>query len=101
MRQYIFLDDVRNSKEVYVGTDWVTVRTPAEFRNYFDTHKPTDFIVSFDYDLGEGENGYDLLRWLLENYNPTDVRFHSTDWETVKSMRAYWKNWRQINEEAS
>ena len=97
MRSFIFLDDTRNPDDIYVGTDWTVVRTAEEFKDYFNTVRPSDFIVSFDHDLGNGESGYDLLKWLLKNHRPTDVRFHSANWEAAKNMRAYWKSWKKVH----
>ena len=69
----LFLDDERYPDEVfwispkhYKGMDFSIVRTALDFKyavqqDYFD-------VMSFDNDLGEEIEGYDLLNWYINKY---------------------------------
>lgn len=49
-------------------------RTVEEFKQYF-ANNPSCFVVFWDHDLGQGENGADAAKWFAEKYQMTN-RFH-------------------------
>lgn len=60
----MFLDDERDPPND--GEPWVTVRTVPEARSYIEAHGTPEF-VSFDHDLGKGEeDGIKLASHLID-----------------------------------
>lgn len=59
-------------------SDLKVVKTVQEFRDYIDSKPLIDFIF-FDHDLGEGENGLDAARFLIEKFGST------TNWGLIHS----------------
>lgn len=72
---YIFIDDERNTAAQLIPTIIVrdygsAIQTIAHFAPVAQT-----LYIDFDHDLGEGKNGYDVAKWLLEN-EIRNVRYH-------------------------
>ncbi len=59
----LFLDDERFPAND--GHDWIIVRSFDEAISHVSKHGLPNH-VSFDHDLGEGKNGYDFVKWLVE-----------------------------------
>lgn len=62
MGLWIYLDDIRDPPDI----NWTVCRTVKEAKKLFIQNE-VDFI-SFDHDLGEGESGYDLAKWMVKNF---------------------------------
>ncbi len=120
----LFLDDLRNPKEVTwidypTNVQWDVVRTPSEFIKNIDETKYD--VISFDHDLAAFEKhedgdvvettGYDLLKLLVgkiqdecENGQRLNTEFalrlpclyfHSQNPTGIKNMSQYWYNFRK------
>ena len=70
----LFLDDERYPDEVfwitykhYHGMDFTIVRTSLDFRFAIEQKEYFD-VISFDNDLGEETEGYDLMNWYINQY---------------------------------
>lgn len=59
---WLLVDDVRDS----MGCDIVARNAEAAKELIFCLRGKLDCII-FDHDLGEGENGFNVLKWALEN----------------------------------
>jgi hypothetical protein len=70
MSYKLFLDDERFPPED--GELWIIVRNYAEFLRCITIYGLPSFI-SFDHDLGEGKDGYDCAKWLVEICMDCDV----------------------------
>lgn len=75
----LFIDDERDPVP---GIDTVIVRSFEEAVEVMYGMGCPDFI-SFDHDLGEGKNGYDIAKWMIEtdldeegNFIPYDFKFY-------------------------
>lgn len=97
----LFLDDERVPGDItwmkLSNTLWSIVRTASEFKRYISTHSLPDYI-SLDHDLGEGETGYDCIKFLVEYLldHPSKeiplLTFHSMNPIGVDAMKQYWQN---------
>lgn len=69
---YIFLDDLREIKEVYYDNTevkFIILRSFDDFKEYIDNLKSKNTIpkyISFDHDLGIGKTGFDCAKYLIE-----------------------------------
>lgn len=70
MSYKLFLDDERFPPED--GELWIVVRNYAEFLKCIANYGLPTFI-SFDHDLGDGKDGYDCAKWLVEICMDCDV----------------------------
>ena len=75
----LFIDDERDPVP---GIDTVIVRSFEEAVEVMCDMGCPDFI-SFDHDLGEGKNGYDIAKWMIEtdldeegNFIPYKFKFY-------------------------
>ena len=72
MKKLLFLDDIRTPHCIcdeyweFKPEDFIIVRTYKQFVKYIKENGVPDFI-SFDHDLGDGKNGFDCAKWLV-NY---------------------------------
>ena len=95
----IFLDDLRESPD----QSWTVVRTPADFKQVIAaaaSQNSSIGAISFDNDLAQEEEGYDLLKWLAENYpeylmGETAVSVHSANPEARRNIEGYVKSCRE------
>lgn len=86
----LFLDDVRTVRhvydftlnEIYLDTDWVTVRTYDDFCEYIKNN-PIPEVVSFDHDLSEEHYEH------LENPIPYNEYMEKTGYDCAKFLINY------------
>ena len=79
MKNYLFLDDIRNPLDAIAFTtgrginpeiykeEWIIVRDYLQFINWI-TQNGLPELISFDHDLGESDErtGMDCAKWLVE-----------------------------------
>ena len=89
----LFLDDIRDPLKLYPDQEWVIARTYQEFIDIIiDKGVPDE--VSFDNDLGEEMEGYDALKWMVNNDIRTRVyRVHTDNSVNSENISIYAKNW--------
>ena len=89
----LFLDDIRDPLKLYPDQEWVIARTYQEFIDIInDKGVPTE--VSLDNDLGIVEEGYDCLKWMVNNDIRTRVyRIHTDNVVNSSNMSHLSKNW--------
>lgn len=68
----LFLDDEREP----VGDGWTIARDADSARNLILSNGIPRFI-SFDHDLGDGDNGSQFVSWLVDHMLDNAVRFPS------------------------
>ena len=100
-RLFIYLDDIR---EAPPGYDKV-LRDYNSFVEYIKSIKSSVGLshISFDHDLGEGKNGYDcakfLVNWCIEmGYDVPTYSIHSANpvgRENIKSVFESYKKWKK------
>ena len=78
----VFLDDVREPRDVGLSDDWVIVRTVRTMCEFLKSGNIVE--VSLDHDLGENqENGYYLVCWmelcLPRDKWPKIIRLHTAN----------------------
>ena len=91
-RFYIYLDDLREKPGYYDRQ----FRDYDSFVNYIMTigYTVANCHISFDHDLGEGKNGYDCAKWLVNwcmehGYGVPTYTIHSANpvgSENIKSV---------------
>lgn len=84
----IWLDDVRPIPEEF--TDHV--RNLKEFQELLASNSEVIEIMSFDHDLGEEEDGYQIIKWLAEYHLdrwPEKTFVHSANPPGASNIRAY------------
>ena len=91
MSYKLFLDDERFPVED--GELWIVVRSYKELLKCIITYGMPTFI-SFDHDLGEGKDGYDCAKWLVNICMDCDVDIpdfyvHSQNPIGVASINGY------------
>lgn len=98
----LFVDDERDP----VGEEWVVVRSSTEAKNTILSLGFPSFI-SFDHDLGDGENGYDLVKWICEYDMDHDVissdfsfYVHSQNPVGKRNIEAYLDSYMKTTKEA-
>ncbi len=76
----MFIDDIRNPPEG--KKHFVIVRNAEDARKLMIDIGCPD-MISFDHDLGDGETGYDVAKWMVENdlnsggkFIPWNFKFH-------------------------
>lgn len=100
----LFIDDERNPKDIYwikldlyKDTDWVITRTFEESIKAIKQYGLPDFI-SFDHDLGMGQTGYDVAKWIGQNFNYSgNFKWvvHSQNPIGAKNIDTYLNNWKK------
>lgn len=68
----LFLDDEREP----IGDGWTIARTADEARALL-IKKGLPRFISFDHDLGDGDNGSQLVTWLINHMIDHGLRFPS------------------------
>lgn len=63
MTYKLFLDDERHP---VTPADWKIARTFEEACRLFEEYGAPSFI-SFDHDLGDGKNGYEFAKWIVDS----------------------------------
>lgn len=100
--QALFLDDERFP--VDDGHQWIIVRTFDEAVSYVQKHGMPKY-ASFDHDLGDGKNGYDFVKWLVEQdltQNGTIIKedftfyTHSQNPIGVANINAYLQHYLEV-----
>jgi len=61
MKTYLYIDDERIPK---TDQNWIIVRSYDAATSYILQNGIPDYI-SFDHDLGDSLNGYDIAKWLV------------------------------------
>ena len=78
----LFLDDIREINDVYVvkpEQKWKCVRSYKQFIKYIKEYGVPEFL-SLDHDLGQGKNGCDCAKWLIDNgYKIKKFNVHSSN----------------------
>ena len=94
---YLFLDDERYPPKD--GNRWVIVRCYEDFVAVIQKLGLPKFI-SFDHDLGEGENGYACARWLVQNeYYPIKYYVHSQNPIGKQNIEKLLESWEKYKKE--
>ncbi len=95
----LFIDDLRDPPD----DDWIVVRSFQQAILYFNTFKCPQ-IISFDHDLGEGKNGYDVVKWLCDydsktSYidTPLSINVHSANVVGKTNIILYLKNYINVH----
>lgn len=97
----VWLDDLRPKPDGYHV--WIKdYRSFVEFVKNEGKHIPLTYI-SFDHDLGEGENGYDcakfLVNWCIDNdYLVPDYAIHSANPVGRENIKSIFESYRKIKE---
>lgn len=66
---FLLIDDLRNTPSDFIA------RTPDAGKEALRRLSPLLTHVIFDHDLGEGESGYDVMTWALDNdFMPDNVQ---------------------------
>lgn len=100
---YIYIDDMR--QPLIPGALWVksydeaiaalkAIQSTSEI-----TLMPFSLVVDFDHDLGEDKTGYDIAKWLIEEYHYTaSFRIHSMNSVGANNIRQLLKHygWTEI-----
>lgn len=109
----IFLDDIRDPKEIYDNKDWVIVRNHNDLVSYIIENGMPE-LISFDHDLSYlhylyqdnidydkinkyEKTGYDSVKWICNyalnnNIKLPKMLFHSYNPVGKKNMIEYHKN---------
>lgn len=89
----VWLDDLRPAPEGFIH-----VHNLDEFIRLLTDKDERIEVMSFDHDLGQDESGreelsgYDIIKWLAENYLdrwPTVVRVHSANPVGAENIRCF------------
>jgi hypothetical protein len=90
---HLYLDDYRTPTKRQNGLElpdsyWVVVRTVADAKTILSTGIVDN--ASLDHDLGPGETGYDLVKWMeAQNVWPKgSIKVHSANPVGAANMRA-------------
>lgn len=66
----LFLDDERDP----IGDGWTVARS-AEIAKTLVINKGVPVVISFDHDLGEGDNGSEFVSWLIDHMMDLGIHF--------------------------
>lgn len=102
---YIYIDDMR--QPLIPGAIWVKSydEAIAALESVYTTFAianppyPLTLVVDFDHDLGEKKTGYDIAKWLAEEYSWTaSFRVHSMNPVGANNIRQLLKHygWTEI-----
>ena len=96
----LFLDDEREPP--MDGHKWVLVRSFDQAKRYVESHGMPPY-ASFDHDLGDGQTGYDFIKWLVEHdmeknviKENFDYYVHSQNPIGVANIRGYLSNYLEV-----
>ena len=98
-RYYIYLDDTRSLPSLFD----IVVKSYDEFVDLVRMRGSgiSDSFISFDHDLGEGKNGYDcakfLVEWCIEHgYEVPQYDIHSANPVGRKNIESIFETYKKI-----
>lgn len=100
---YIYIDDMRqprNPNVIWVKSyDEAIAALESVYTTFTIANAPCSLVVDFDHDLGEKKTGYDIAKWLVEEYPWTaNFRVHSMNPVGANNIRQLLKHygWTEI-----
>lgn len=94
----IWLDDVRDPPD----DTWFVCRSFRDVQSAFllcAIYGEIPDVMSFDHDLGEGPDGYDTIKWIVERhpgYYPRVVLVHSANGPGAENIEKYDEWFRRV-----
>lgn len=116
MKNYLFLDDIRNPAEAYAFVrtkniqpdiykqEWIIVRDYQQFVDWISQNGLPE-IISFDHDLGDTDErtGFDCAKWLVNycldhNHSLPKWIIHSANpvgYDNINGLLSHFERWKK------